>query len=263
MSCYEEVQVPCYASVCHDGQSPQAPSVAYNASDGIKIGDMTKWFDDASTHPEPENEPEILMETDQALTCQQCQDADTRTRLKVEAPVFQPVPKDTRMEAVISCVHLALFSSGQVCNIRIENSLMWNSSTVVSAVVPAGADASSRSYNVMQLTKQALEAITERLPTVTLLSARVQKEDCGYSLRSSIACLPPDAQNCMCWDMFRKGHCPRRSQCRWYHPQESDVARIRVSVKYAQDVSGNFQDQQSWIDSSEMRHKISLGQLVP
>jgi hypothetical protein len=49
---------------------------------------------------------------------------------------------------------------------------------------------------------------------------------------------------------------------RWYHPQESDVARIRVSVKYAQDVSGSLNDQQSWIEPSASRHKISLGELV-
>merc|ERR1712100_515624 len=124
--------------------------------------------------------------------------------------------------------------------------------TLISAELNDGPSAFARSF----------EAITDRLPTVSLLSARVQKEDTGYSLRSSIALLPPHAQNCMCWDMYRKGHCPRRSQCRWYHPQESDVARIRVSVKYAQDVSGSFQDQQSWIESSASRHKISLGQLV-
>merc|ERR1719399_1610389 len=123
------------------------------------------WSNEVDAFPEPENEPDILVESDYYEPHNQ--DSEARTKLKVEAPVFQPVPKDTRMEAVVSCVHLALFSSGQVCNIRIENSLMWNSATVVSAVVPAGADASSRSYNVMQLTKQALEAITERLPTVT------------------------------------------------------------------------------------------------
>lgn len=159
--------------------------------------------DTFSNIPEPENEPD---------TEHHGEAPDARTRLKVQAAAFQPVPKDTRMEAVISCINLALFSSGQAHNIKIENGVIWMSATVISAEVLPGHDAAARAYSVMQLTKTSLEAITSRLPTVALLSSRVQKEDGCYSLRASIACLPDHARNCMCWDLFRTGHCPRRSQ---------------------------------------------------
>lgn len=262
-ACYTTGHMLPLMAVCTDGAPEYCTSVVEDLSTGTKVDKAPKWFSDANLYPEPEDEPETLMENKQVP---HCQDEDSRTRLKVEAPVFQPVPKDSRMEAIVSCVHLALFSSGQVCNIGVESSsLLWNSATVVTAEVPGGADAQSRSYGVMQLTKQALEAITERLPTVALLSARVQKEDSGYSLRSSIALLPEHAKNCMCWDMFRKGHCPRRSQCRWYHPQDSDIARIRVSIKYGQDANPSVkmqQLQQQWMNLSSSRPKISLGELV-
>merc|ERR1719258_49959 len=95
---------------------------------------------------------------------------------------------------------------------------------------------SARAYDVMQLTKQALDAIVARLPTVALLSSRIQREEGGYGLRSSIACLPDYAQDCACWDLFKKGYCPRRDQCKWYHPHGSDITKIKVSVRYAQEV---------------------------
>jgi hypothetical protein len=209
--------------------------------------------DSFSNIPEPENEPDTEYHGEAP---------DSRTRLKVQAAAFQPVPKDTRMEAVISCIHLALFSSGQAHNIKIENTFLTMSATVVSADVPAGHDAPARAYSVMQLTKSSLEAITSRLPTVALLSSRVQKEDGCYSLRASIACLPDHARNCMCWDLFRTGHCPRRSQCRWYHPQKDDVARIRVFIRCAQDMYGAMEDKPPWNESLYARHKLSLGDLV-
>merc|ERR1712178_535436 len=111
MACYEAVQVLQCMTVCNELECPPPPSpdVTFGVKDDMKVDNVTTWFNDVNMYPEPENEPEILMETEQAL---QSQDSDARTRLKVEAPVFQPVPKDTRMEAVISCVHLALFSSG-------------------------------------------------------------------------------------------------------------------------------------------------------
>jgi len=206
---------------------------------------------------------------------------DRRTKLKVAAPVFQPAPgpEDVRMDTIVSCLHLALASCGQISGLKIERGLTGpmvhmvphtvpgRSSFLVSADLLNGSHAASRCYDVMQLTKQALDGITTRLPATSLLSARVQKEDCGYSLRSSVACLPSHAQDCTCWDIIRKGSCPRRDQCRWYHPQDSDIARIKVSIKYTEDTSdGADEEQLDLIAASRhalaSRHKISLGELV-
>lgn len=261
--CCETERVLCYLTGCQQGDLNACAEVAYGPNSGMKVGSMNPWCDDSNTalstdmNPEPENEPEILMEAEHVPLI-----PDSRTRLKVEAPVFQPVTKDTRMEAVVSCIHLALFASGQVHDLKVESGYVCSSTTAISAEIPSGPDACARSYRAMQLAKQSLEAITDRLPTVALLSARVQREDCGYSLRSSIACVPQHAQNCMCWDMFRKGHCPRRSLCRWYHPDSNDIARIRVSIRYSDDASGILEGERLRTDSSVGGHKISLGALV-
>merc|ERR1711977_143149 len=136
------------------------------------------------------------------------------------------------------------------------------SPTLIIAELSRGADAASRCYDVVHLAKQALEAITARLPTTALLSARIQKEDCGYSLRSNIACLPQGAEDCMCWDMFKQGYCPRRGQCQWYHPRDSDIHKIKVSIRYTLEASDDFGEEQLMANSAPEKHKISLGALV-
>jgi len=212
----------------------------------------------ASEHQEPENKSDVGMDTGMDTGCVAAQ----RTKLKKEAPAFQPVQTtDTRMDAVANAAYLALVSCGQICNIKMEKGIKGQSPSMISAELHGGPRAASRCYDVMQLTKQALEAVTERLPTTALISARVQKEECGYSLRSNIACLPEGAEDRMCWDMYRRGYCPRRSQCRWYHPCDSDIARIKISIRYSEEVSAILGKEQLEPSSLE-KHKLSLGELI-
>merc|ERR1712196_235560 len=126
-------------------------------------------------------------------------------------------------------------------------------------LITAEVNSGARTYEVLQLAKGALEAVTAQLQTVALLSARVQKEDAGYSLRSSIAYAPKEAEDRMCWDLFQKGCCPRRHQCRWYHPESSDIGKIKISVKCTQDVCS---ERQLPVSSSAGRRTISLGDLL-
>jgi len=214
-------------------------------------------WEEAFDVQEPENEPDTLLDVQPAETSM-C----ARTKLKTDAPAFEPKQYDARFEAIASCLRIALVSCGQIQDIKVEAGLAGMSSLMIFAELHSGPRAAARSYDVMQLTKQALDAITGRLPTTTLLSSRVQKEDCGYSLRSSIACSPNDAQGSICWDMFRKGYCPRRGQCRWYHPQDGDIVRVKVCIRYTEDVCEVLGEEQLGADSSAARHKISIGEVV-
>jgi len=188
--------------------------------------------------------------------------AGTGTRLKGESPAFQPVSADTRLDAVTQAVYLALVASGQTHHIKIEKGQQGVSPTVVSGEMQCGQCSSSRCYDTIHLAKKALDEITARLHNVTLLSARVQKEERGYSLRSSIACVPPGAEDSMCWDVLRRGYCPRRGRCQWYHPQESDIGRFKVNIRYAEEVSEVSSEEQLPASLPAVRHKISLGELV-
>merc|ERR1719407_417573 len=164
----------------------------------------------------------------------------THTRLTSAAPSFQPAANDgndMQMDTVTSFIHTALTSSGETHHIKVEKGTNGKSSTVISAELHHGVNASVRSYEVLQLAKRALNSIVSQSATISLLSSRVQKEEWGYSLRSSIACVPDHAQDKMCWDLFRKGHCPRHGTCRWYHPQDADIRRVKVSIRCSDSVS--------------------------
>jgi hypothetical protein len=177
-----------------------------------------------------------------------------RTKLTTASSSFSPASGDSHMDAATSCVHLALVSCGQVKQVKIEHGRNGASSSLISVELSNGPQA--KAYDIMQLAKQSLEAFALQVDSVSLLSARVQKEEQGYSLRSSVACIPDHARDKMCWDLFKCGHCPRRGTCRWYHPQEADVRKIKVSIKYNADTSKVFQQEAS------KKHKISLGELI-
>merc|ERR1711881_144091 len=130
-----------------------------------------------------------------------------------------------------------------------------SSPTLISAELKRGPQASSRCYDTVHLARQALEEITTRVDTVALLSKRVQKEEKGYSLRSSVACIPMGAQDRMCWDLFHKSYCPRRGNCQWYHPQECDIARVKVNIRWSEEVTGSTEEQLP-ASLPVVRHKI-------
>jgi hypothetical protein len=91
-----------------------------------------------------------------------------------------------------------------------------------------------RCYQVMQGVKQHLSASVAHSQGLNMLSARVQKEDYGYSLRSSVDCTPADKEDRMCWDLLRRGSCPRRKLCQWYRPQPCDIVKLKVVIRCSQ-----------------------------
>jgi len=184
-----------------------------------------------------------------------------QTKLKAESPAFRPVSADTGLDAVANAIYLALLSTKQTFNVKMEKGMKGTAPTVISAEVHGGPQASTRCYEAVHLAKQALEQITTRLDTVALLSKRVQKEDRGYSLRSSVAFVPSCAEDRMCWDLFHNGNCPRRNKCHWY-PQEADIGRVRVNIRCTEGASGVSSEKQLVAGSPVVRHKISLGELV-
>lgn len=199
-----------------------------------------------------------------AFTCRDCatNNPHTRTKLKSDAPAFQPVPRhDARMGTVANAISMAILSCGQTHNVKTEKSFDKYPSVAISAEMQPGLHDSSRCYDVVQLGKQAVEAICERLP-LALLSARVQKDEGGYNLRANVAALPEGAEDHMCWDILTQGHCPRRGQCRWNHPQSDDIFKIRVSIRYAEELVTGSGSEQEESNSPPKKHKISLGELV-
>lgn len=242
-------------------QDHKEPKIEHHGGCHANVVNCCK-FSPEEGHQEPENEPGTTMEEECVAN-----GFRTRTRLKMGAPTFQPgearmqVESEARMDAVTACIRLVLVSCGQTHRINVEKGIMGVSSTLISALLQCGPHASARAYEVISLTKQAVDAITTRLGTTYLLSARVQKEDCGYSLRASIAFVPEGAQDCMCWDMFKNGHCPRRSQCRWYHPVDSHIGKIKATIKHIEGSEVSSEEQLGSY-SPVRKHKISIGEFA-
>jgi hypothetical protein len=191
----------------------------------------------------------------------------TWTKLTATAPIFKPATSmtDTRFDAVSYAVYLALLSSGHANKVNIDKGVQGCSPSMITAQLQGGSSSTARCYEAVHLAKNALEEITGALGNgVVLLSKRVQKEDSGYSLRSSVACIPCGAQDYMCWDLLKNGSCPRRGKCQWYHPQESDIGRVKVSIKCFEEtkIEAATSEDQLPAGLPAVRHKISLGDLV-
>jgi hypothetical protein len=164
------------------------------------------------------------------------------------------------MDAITYAVYLALVSSGKVKQVNVEKGTQGVSATMILAQVQGGS--STTCYDTIHMTRQVLEEMTTQLNTVILLSKRVQKDDCGYSLRSSVACIPCGQEERVCWDLCKKGSCSRRHNCQWYHPQESDIGRIKVSIRCSDSALDVSSADSRPASTSVVRHKISLGELV-
>jgi hypothetical protein len=139
---------------------------------------------------------------------------------------------DEKTDAVIADVHSFLSSFLPAESIKIDKGIVEQSIKVLICVEAADAAFNAfRCYQLMQGVKQNLSGSVAYSKGLSLLSARLQKEDYGYSLRSSVACSPEDKENQMCWDVLRKGSCARRQFCRWYHPQACDTVRFKIVIR--------------------------------
>jgi hypothetical protein len=142
---------------------------------------------------------------------------------------------DAKTDAVTSAVKSFLTACLPAHSAKVEKDMAEGSMKVLIHTEPQdGTLAISRCYQVMQGVKQHLSGYVAHSEGLSLLSARVQKEDYGYSMRSSVACIPADKENQMCWDVLRKGSCPRRKFCQWYHPQTCDVVKFKVVIRCCQ-----------------------------
>lgn len=178
-------------------------------------------------------------------------DGCSRAEFVVDAEVDQPklnqdtlvverAPLDPRMDAVAKAVHSALASSGRAKHVGTQIRDQGSGTSSVLICAEANGDRTfASSYDVVRLAKNELEAAVARVKTLKLVSSRLQKEDFGYSVRSSIALVPEGLGDRMCWDMFRHGYCARGHQCRWEHPRSSqlDNRRIKINIRHAGEAS--------------------------
>lgn len=133
-----------------------------------------------------------------------------------------------KADKIVERICSTLSSVSQILNTEVQKDLPGRYPLLILAELQNGPLAS---HDVMHLIRRAFAEVTSHLQSTSVLSSRLQREETGYSLRVSVACLPESQEDNVCWDMFRKGHCRRRSLCRWYHPQEQDIIKMKVTMK--------------------------------
>jgi hypothetical protein len=138
---------------------------------------------------------------------------------------------DEKADAITSALYSLLVASlPEDRAVKIERSFSEESRKILFYV--DGEDGTRTGcYELMQVVKATLLDSVARSGVLTLLSARVEREEYGYSLRSSVACIFDDKRDQMCFDVLRKGSCSKRMCCPWYHPQPCDIVRFKVAMR--------------------------------
>lgn len=137
---------------------------------------------------------------------------------------------DVRTDEVTWALHSLLLSRLPADTIKIEKSIVEESRKVM-ILVNVYDGAMPKCYELIHEIKQQLFDLVAHSMVLGLVSARVQKETAylGYSLRSSVACIPEDKMDRVCWDAFRG--CCRKRDCRCYHPQPDDMITLKVTIR--------------------------------
>lgn len=154
-----------------------------------------------------------------------------RTKLTSKVSSFQPLrPTDTRMNAIASAAHLVLTSCVPSHSLRVEHNLTRESTTSIIVDLDDAPADTLPAHDILQLTKTALDSVVSRVGSTSLVSSRIRKQACGYNLHATIACWPHGCGEHMCWDLMTKGSCPRRTRCRWHHPEAETTMKLNVFI---------------------------------
>jgi hypothetical protein len=168
-----------------------------------------------------------------ACLCQSCSpfgsgDLDESSQTTSNAPS----PKDAHLAELTSAIQASIAMRLPATSVSIEKVTTEESTKgTVFAEVPIGSLSISQCYDAMQQARQTLADAASRSDALILLSARVQKEDSGYSLRSSVACVPSNVHDKVCWEIVRHGSCPRNKCCKWWHPQAVDLIKLKIVIR--------------------------------
>jgi hypothetical protein len=151
----------------------------------------------------------------------------------------QELHNEVTIDAIIVAIQTELQSRAPSATLEIKHDVANESRRVVISVdLHTCAQPTARPYNMIQAVRQVLQSGKVAGRVSTLLSARVQKEDSGYSLRSSVACFPDGKRDKMCWDFLQRGSCPRRHICRWHHPSAADIVKFKVVMRSSESQTG-------------------------
>jgi len=161
-------------------------------------------------------------------------------RLNPEARAFRPMPPlAPEISSVVAAAKTALAGSPHVTDVKVTEAPLGQTTTVVADISSAAGPFAG--HEALTAAKASLLGAAARSQmTYCLGYTAAPFQDCDSGFKGAIGSVPPHMQGSVCWDSYQKGFCPRRSLCRWYHPMETDLAPIRVTLrKPAEKVAGS------------------------
>lgn len=154
-----------------------------------------------------------------------------RTTLNRKANLFRPTLQAPPAEllGVVGAAHAALAQDVQVCRAHVMQGPMGGVTTVVAEVW----DLAAALDRLLDLARQAILRATDDSALAYVMSSECQpfKAFGTTGISASVAYMPLELQQKACWDMCRRGSCPRPQYCRWSHPTVHDLIQLVVVVK--------------------------------
>lgn len=145
-------------------------------------------------------------------------------------------PARREFDVVLEAVRSAFLALSDAADLQVRDDAREGILARASFSRKPTADRCRRALDVLK--KSLLDAALHSKGTYVLGYGTDPFKDEGWGLTSSFSAtlsfLPPCRANSACWDAFEKGFCPRRSQCRWRHPEDGETCRLRLSLSVAE-----------------------------
>lgn len=186
----------------------------------------------APTNFEPQTGPFPSVMAPTAAPFTPCASFGQRSRLSSAASSFTPASSaQGECDTIVGAAKLALLNCPNVATVKVDDCKMGALTTIVAET--RGADA-AETKKVLDLTKTALLQAAANSSNAYVLGYTTTpfKDLLGCGFKATLGIVRPEASDCVCWDTYQKGFCPRRATCRWVHPEGDELLMLRVVLKH-------------------------------
>jgi hypothetical protein len=198
--------------------------------DGVDASNLTQ-DDDLVSQDESTIYPSSAASSSEDESIAASVEATHGVRYPCVPPGLELPGTDGKTDGVTLALHSLLVACLPGDSVKIEKSFEEESRKIL-VLVDAQNGTKAGCFELMQQLKLNFLDLVARSEALRLLSVRVKREEYGYSLRSSVACIPDDKRDQLCFeDMLRRGSCPNRRRCPQYHPQACDIVKFKVAMR--------------------------------
>jgi hypothetical protein len=155
------------------------------------------------------------------------------TKLNTKARTFEPIAvisQDAKL--VITAAHASLAASPKILNVDVFEGALGSTTTIVGSIKKGslGKRAAQQCLGIVQTA--LLDAAKHSEDTYVIGYNATPFMQLGWSgFSAQLGSVPATQADATCWDTYQRGYCPRRSTCRWCHPQDKEVIKLVVMLQ--------------------------------